>query len=244
MSAEETVLNLFETYWFEQRAFAPKTAPFFPQEKSQESAAAVEPNLNRITTLMRKSYSDHNLGSELDLASSPSPTSVLGPHLQTILSGKEVESFDESSAPELEHIKIGETKLDPKSDKVRERRRGRRKSGASRSLSELEVEELKGFMDLGFVFSDEDKDSRLVSIIPGLQRLGKESESVIGGFDETTASASVSRPYLSEAWDRMEEEERLVKNPLMDWRIPAFDNEMELKDHLKFWAHSVASTVR
>ncbi|KAG6400542.1 hypothetical protein SASPL_137382 [Salvia splendens] len=44
------------------------------------------------------------------------------------------------------------------------------RGGASKSLTELEVEELKGFMDLGFVFSDKDRDSnsRLASIIPGL----------------------------------------------------------------------------
>ncbi|KAG6433037.1 hypothetical protein SASPL_104642 [Salvia splendens] len=82
------------------------------------------------------------------------------------------------------------------------------RGGASKNLTELEVEELKGFMDLRFVFSDEDRDSnsRLASIIPGLMRKGGET--------------TPSRP------------------------IPAFGNEMELKDHLRFWAHSVASTVR
>ncbi|KAG6418645.1 hypothetical protein SASPL_120849 [Salvia splendens] len=106
------------------------------------------------------------------------------------------------------------------------------RSGASKSLTELEVEELKGFIDLRFVFSDEDRDSnsRLASIIPGL--MGKRGS-------ETTPS----RPYLSEAWERMEEEERR-RNLVMECRILAFGNEMELKDHLRFWAHSVASTVR
>ncbi|KAL1560596.1 hypothetical protein AAHA92_10788 [Salvia divinorum] len=237
MSAEETFLNLFDTYWFEQRPFAPseKAAAPFPKVGAQESAAAaVEPKLNKITTLMRKSHSDHHLSSKDTSSepSSPSPKSVLGPHLQTILSGKEVESFDETSAPQ-EFNKINTAGENEKIvDKVRRRRK--RRGGASKSLSELEVEELKGFMDLGFVFSDEDKDSRLVSIIPGL--MVREGE----GMSETKAS----RPYLSEAWERMEEEERVVKNPMMGWRIPAFGNEMELKDHLRFWAHSVASTVR
>ncbi|MCL7043829.1 hypothetical protein MKW94_016938 [Papaver nudicaule] len=40
-----------------------------------------------------------------------------------------------------------------------------------KSLSDLEFEELKGFMDLGFVFSEEDRNS---SLIPGLQRLGNK----------------------------------------------------------------------
>lgn len=255
MSAEETVLNLFDTNWFEQRAFtskpslsAPQNAPFL-----QETAVVDQdhkPKLNRITTLMRKSYSDQFLNSKD--CSSESPKSVLGPHLQTILSGKEVESFEDStdSLPSEDKVSIDTDKIchekeDPKlglcSKPERRTRRRRRKSG-SRSLSELEFEELKGFMDLGFVFSDEDKDSRLVSIIPGLQRLGKnvqESDIKNGLIEET----SVARPYLSEAWDRVEDEEK-VKNPLMEWRIPAFGNETEFKHHLKFWAHTVASTVR
>ncbi|KAH6785466.1 hypothetical protein C2S51_037921 [Perilla frutescens var. frutescens] len=263
MSAEETILNLFDKNWFEKKVFTSKPSLSTPQntrflqEKDEETAADddhKQPKLNRITTLMRKSYSDQFLSSKD--CSSESPNSVLGPHLQTILSGKEVESFEDSS-PKEEKVSI-DIEVDVDSDKnihdtedpklglcskpERRRTRRRRRKSGTRSLSELEFEELKGFMDLGFVFSDEDKDSRLVSIIPGLQRLGKnvqESDINVNGFDET----SVSRPYLSEAWDRVEDEDR-VKNPLMEWRIPAFGNEMELKHHLKFWAHSVASTVR
>ncbi|KAM1105151.1 hypothetical protein ACFX13_013746 [Malus domestica] len=44
-------------------------------------------------------------------------------------------------------------------------RRRRKKKSESKSLTDLQFEELKGFMDLGFVFSEEDKDSNLVSII-------------------------------------------------------------------------------
>ncbi|KAL0354023.1 UNVERIFIED_CONTAM: hypothetical protein Sangu_0983600 [Sesamum angustifolium] len=118
-----------------------------------------------------------------------------------------------------------------------------RRSG-SRSLSELEFEELKGFMDLGFVFSDEDRDSRLVSVIPGLQRLGKNvQEESVNGCGEASSTA-VSRPYLSEAWECLKDEKRVKNYRLIDWRIPAFGNETELKDHLRFWAHTVSSTVR
>lgn len=266
MSAEETVLSLFDTWWFEQRVFSlsePEIRPPPPSLQGGDRDSG-EPKLNRIATLMRKSHSDNNLLSSKDF-SSESPNSVLGPHLQTILSGKEVESFDDesrSSSPVKEKVNSGEvnavggckilTKPELSSKAAaaaaemdrdgRRRRRVRRRKSESKSLSELEFQEVKGFMDLGFVFSDEDKDSRLVSILPGLQRLGRNVEGSEGvdGFEETT---SVSRPYLSEAWDFGGEEER-VKNPLMDWRIPSFGNEMELKDHLKFWAHTVASTVR
>ncbi|KAL5078496.1 hypothetical protein RYX36_006917, partial [Vicia faba] len=68
----------------------------------------------------------------------------------------------------------------------------------SKSLSDLEFEELKGFMDLGFVFSEEDKDSNLVSIIPGLQRFGKKDEEQ---EEDVCDESMIQRPYLSEDWE-------------------------------------------
>ncbi|KAL8461089.1 hypothetical protein ACS0TY_032533 [Phlomoides rotata] len=241
MSEEETlILNLFESFWFEHGVFTskppfstPKSSPVF---QDQEPVTDDKPKLNRDQTLMRKSYSDQFLSSKDSPTSdtdTPSPKSVLGPQLQTILSGKEVESFDGSSPKLLDDIGI--TDICPKTEDLKpdrkRKRRVRRRSTGSRSMSELEIQELKGFMDLGFVFSDEDKDSRLVSIIPGLQRFGKNVQ-------DSDKSSSVSRPYLSEAWDCLGDEIR------MDLRIPSFGNEMELKDHLRCWAHNVASTVR
>lgn len=93
-------------------------------------------------------------------------------------------------------------------------------------------------MDLGFEFSEEDVNSSLVEIIPGLQKLGKKEEE-----EKTPNKAPRARPYLSEAWEAMEKEER-KKNQLMNWRIPAMNNEVNMKDSLKWWAHTVASTVR
>ncbi|KAF9590953.1 hypothetical protein IFM89_000498 [Coptis chinensis] len=46
-----------------------------------------------------------------------------------------------------------------------------RKAMSCRSLFELEYEEVKGFMDLGFTFKKEQLSSRMMSVIPGLQRL-------------------------------------------------------------------------
>ncbi|KAL0399694.1 UNVERIFIED_CONTAM: hypothetical protein Sradi_2312700 [Sesamum radiatum] len=251
MSAEETVLlNLFDSYWFEYGVFTAK-----PSSSTPKTAPVVGQNLNRVTTLMRKSHSDQFLSSR-DCSSDSSPTSVLGPQLQTILSGKEVQSFQDSSSPpppsrKQELMSIDTASVDSSRSYTVRRVSRRNHSGSkkirrsgSRSLSELEFEEVKGFMDLGFVFSDEDRDSRLVSIIPGLQRLGKNvQEESVKGCGEASSTA-VSRPYLSEAWECLEEEKRVKNNGLNDWRIPAFGNERELKDHLRFWAHTVASTVR
>lgn len=182
-----------------------------------------------------------------------SPSSVLSLNsakLQTIFSGKEVKDFPEqvenistSTEKEAEEVVIKK--------KVNKRRR-RKVRNSSKSLSDLEFEELKGFMDLGFVFTEEEcRDSKLVSIIPGLQRLsGKKQSNISSGqtkeedddHDQGHGSL-ISRPYLSEAWDVLDSQ-RKKKSPLMNWKIPVSGSEIDMKDQLKFWAHSVASTVR
>ncbi|CAN1230155.1 hypothetical protein LINGRAPRIM_LOCUS1439 [Linum grandiflorum] len=144
-------------------------------------------------------------------AFNPSPASILTPHLTTILSGKEfsTEKLEESndSTP---------TPLPPQ----RQQRKVERRIRGSKSLTDLECEELKGFMDLGFVFSEKDKDSRLVSILPGLQKLGKTEE------EEEKGRKKIVK-----------------KKPLMNLRV-SIGSDVELKDSLRMWAHSVASTVR
>lgn len=152
--------------------------------------------------------------------------------LETILSGKVTEFSGNVE------WKPAKKKLEGGNENKRRKTRGK---GLSKSLSDLEFEELKGFMDLGFVFSEEDKnDSNLASIIPGLQRLGQKTGE---NEEETGIENGISRPYLSEAWESVEEENE--KRILMKWRVPALGaTEMDMKDHLKFWAHTVASTVR
>ncbi|KAI5661919.1 hypothetical protein M9H77_21242 [Catharanthus roseus] len=243
MSSEELVLKLFEFFWFEHGIFSRASPPLtagvsavVDVDEEIERPATAAAKLSRTPTLIVRSLSDQALSSKNQESSydCSSPNSVLAmPKLQPILSGKEIGEFSE---------------VTEENDR-RQRRRRRRRRDMSRSLSELEYEEVKGFMDLGFVFSDEDKESRLVSIIPGLQRLGKKEEQNCAGdeleikkdvFDD---ECIISRPYLSEAWEFLENK-KSYENPLRNWRIPAFGNEMELKHHLKFWAHTVASTVK
>ncbi|XP_022142329.1 uncharacterized protein LOC111012470 [Momordica charantia] len=116
------------------------------------------------------------------------------------------------------------------------------------SLSELEYEEVKGFGDLGFVFSEEDRNSSLGLVIPGLHRLGnlEELEKEEGEKKILDESSKISRPYLSEAWevlglDRRREE---IKPLLRNWKLPTYRNEADMKENLRWWAHTVASTVR
>lgn len=133
-------------------------------------------------------------------------------------------------------------------------------------MSELEFEEVKGLQDLGFTFSEDDVDAELASIVPGLRRRRSDEDDAreapaaaaasaeeeaassrrIGSAPAGTSSSFSSaprRPYLSEAWDDEEEEMRRM---LRNWRIPpAGDGDgADLKEHLRLWAHTVASAVR
>ncbi|KAJ1426148.1 hypothetical protein SESBI_10534 [Sesbania bispinosa] len=233
----EAVLKLFDSFWLELNVL---------KENSNSSTSSVEnidyeikesselPKLTRIRTNHTRSMSDQSMTSSFN-HNSHSPDSVLLPSkLQTILSGKEATDSEAETPAEVKHE---DEVLLPKQKNITSS--GRRKR-ESKSLSDLEFEELKGFMDLGFVFSEEDKNSSLASIIPGLQRLGKKEEEAEeeDGYDESV----VPRPYLSEAWEV--HDRRKKENPLMNWRVPALNNETDMKDSLRLWAHTVASTVR
>lgn len=121
---------------------------------------------------------------------------------------------------------------------IREEVLAKRKKRGSKSLSDLELEELKGIFDLGFWFLDGEVDSRLVSIVPGLQRLKKGGEEE---EEEASEKSTVCRPYLSEAWSVDEREDY----PSMKyWRAPVVCNGEDMKNRLRSWAQAVASTVR
>ncbi|KAK6141253.1 hypothetical protein DH2020_025008 [Rehmannia glutinosa] len=136
---------------------------------------------------------------------------IIKPKLEKILSGKEV-----------------------KAEYCNRAKKNKRELGLRRSLSALEFEEVKGFMDLGFVFTEEDKTSSLVSIIPGLQKRREMSD--------VEEKHEISRPYLSEAWGVLNKRRG---SSMMNWTtIPSVNNEINMKDHLRIWAQTVASNVR
>ncbi|XP_042007482.1 uncharacterized protein LOC121756086 [Salvia splendens] len=222
----ETVLNLFDSRWFHlgiigtppETSISPPPPPFphlqIPQNHPNQKVSRQILSLARSKSDELSSFATRN----------PSPDSVLKtPHLQTIFSDREF-----SISSEIPKIPLAKKSAVD----------GRRKKRLSKSMSELEFEEVKGFIDIGFVFSEADKgDSALVEIIPGLQKLGQKIESRDRKIEE--ASRMRAKPYLSEAWEFYEEER------LMKWRVPSSaTSEMEIKDNLKSWAHTVASAVR
>ena len=245
MEAEQ-VLKLYDSCWFELEIFK-KQQPFSSNssisEPKQDQNLEQKPEMLPVSTRHNRSMSDQLNANTSFTSGSLSPES---PKLLPILSGKEITEFESAKQS------IDQSKEPPKKKVINgeRRRRGRRKGGESKSLSDLEFEELKGFMDLGFVFSEEDRDSSLASIIPGLQRLGKkekdeeekEEEEEEEGVDSN--GCGISRPYLSEAWEAFDMMRKKEINPLMNWRIPALSNEVDMKDNLRWWAHTVASTVR
>ncbi|KAM1213389.1 hypothetical protein PS2_004813 [Malus domestica] len=237
MEADE-VMDLYDSFWFEFPIFKKQPVSSNPSNFEEHPDHEIEenpekpskPEFLRIPTRHTRSMSDELSSNTSFNLSTLSPDTVLHrPKLSTILSGKE--------AREIGNPKQIYSEEEPQK-KVERRRRRRKKKSESKSLTDLQFEELKGFMDLGFVFSEEDKDSNLVSIIPGLQRLGEKDDSREERFDES----AISRPYLSEAWEVREKRKR--EKPLMNWRFPALENEIDMKDNLKWWAHTVASAVR
>lgn len=168
--------------------------------------------------------------------------------LETILSGKDGLVVVAPQPQPLPERRRPEARRPAETGRRRRRRRGR-------SMSELEFEEVKGLQDLGFTFSEADVDAELASIVPGLRR--KRSEEENGRATASAPAAAPSsgrgpeavgdsmaaprRPYLSEAWDDEEEE---VRRALRNWRIPPAGDGDDLKEHLRMWAHTVASAAR
>lgn len=254
----ETVLNLLDSYWYGLDFFKRKPSSSsrrssfesnpVPKFSEKPSSSLEIPSLPTIHTKSPSPKVEKIVPISQQRSDSASPNSVLlSPKLQTIFSGKESKEFEDSRVAEKEfHETPTDTKTSPLKDTIGMRRK---KKGLSKSLSDLEFQELKGFMDLGFVFSEEDKDSILGSIIPGLQRLGKKADANNVDFvddDDKQGNKSerlaVSRPYLSESWEVMEKKRR--EDSVLNWKVPDSHNDNDMKGYLKFWAHTVASACR
>lgn len=230
MDAEE-VLKLFDSCWFQLEIFKLQPSPWSCQANADQEILEEpsKPVISGSQTMHSRSMSDQLSSLTSFNPGSFSPDTVLVPKLQTILSEKEITEGDEDSTG----TKSGRAL--PKRAALAGGRR--RKKGVSKSLSELEFDEVKGFMDLGFVFSEEDKDSILAEVIPGLHRLGMKD----GEDDNKINESTVVRPYLSEAWKVSDRKKK--GDSLMNWRIPALSSEIDMKDNLRSWAHKVASSV-
>ncbi|KAI4371782.1 hypothetical protein MLD38_010091 [Melastoma candidum] len=236
MEAEE-FMALLDRCWFEADIFH----ACYPQERLNSAESVRHGSLlvlSQDQKVLVRSMSDQ-LASQGSFSPSglASPDSVLlsrrgGGRLSKLKLGRE-QSIEEEGGGE---------------GVAKERRRlVKRKGTVSKSLSELEFEEVKGFMDLGFVFSEEDKDSRLAEIIPGLHRLGTSVAEEEGEVERQGRDmAVVPRPYLSESWEWWEQQRKDGERGqvLAQWEVPVSGDESDIKRNLRMWAHNVASTVR
>lgn len=229
MEEAEQVLKLFDSFWFGRGIFMLKDRKF-PAENIHKEAANIQ---------YTRSFSDRYLGHkaidrliESDPEDLQRSSSLIKPQLQKILSGKEINEFFELVAHQ-ERVENEE--------KQRKKKKYMEKT-MKRSLSALEFEEVKGFMDLGFIFTEEDKTSSLASIIPGLKKWGSSSVVMAddNNIEQKQERVEVSRPYLSEAWNQY----YMNKGNNNNWKIPYVHNENKMKNHLRAWAHTVASAVR
>jgi len=88
-----------------------------------------------------------------------------------------------------------------------------------KSKMDPEFEEIKGFMDLGFEFRNDQFTPRLLMLLPGLNRsIDHENSTRIVGFEEA---------------------------PFQNWELPNPNaGGVDMKEYLKLWARSVASTLK
>ncbi|PIM97219.1 hypothetical protein CDL12_30313 [Handroanthus impetiginosus] len=120
-----------------------------------------------------------------------------------------------------------------------------------KSLLELELEEVKGFTDLGFIFRKENLSKRMMRLIPGLRRLDSHNKNqekeALARFEINSSNGEIEdkekkgtiRPYLSEAWVV-----RRPDSPLINLKIPRVSTAEDMKKHLKYWARTVASAIQ
>uniref|UniRef100_A0A0D9WR38 DUF1685 domain-containing protein n=1 Tax=Leersia perrieri TaxID=77586 RepID=A0A0D9WR38_9ORYZ len=259
MAAVEDVLALYDACWFDRLVLlspsvlsAAAVAPDSPPAQREEER---QPEMKRSPSGMLRHRRTRSDDAATAFESALEPLRIPNNHhhrarLETILSGKDGLTAAPQPLPERRRP-------------AARRPGGRRRQRRGRSMSELEFEEVKGLQDLGFTFSEDNVDAELASIVPGLRRRRSEEDdagkapavgAAVAGEEEEqeagrrragsapAASSAPRRPYLSEAWDDEEEE---VRRMLRNWRIPAAGGDGgDLKEHLRLWAHTVASAVR
>ncbi|KAI9071115.1 hypothetical protein K1719_041163 [Acacia pycnantha] len=212
------ILELYDSFWFERSIIRGTKHSSSPPTNTDQPKIKDEPSDLKSLTIPAKDFKSI-IDNSLKHDESFSPNSVLPNYSSHPFSTKK--DVAEDSNPII----------------IPKRKRSSRKIRKRKSVAELEMEEVEGFMDVGFVFTEEDRHSSLASIIPGLKRMWKEDEDY--EFDDS----EIQRPYLSETWDIFEWKKE-VEKPL-NWKIPEdMRNEVKMKVNMKLWAQTVASLVR
>ncbi|XP_010264742.1 PREDICTED: uncharacterized protein LOC104602661 [Nelumbo nucifera] len=207
--------------------------------------------------------------SEEEISSISCPVPLQG---ESSNNDSETNVYTKEKPTRLNFLDISKPRSHSSSPSTKKRRKHQRYTGGDpsrriqktmscKSLWELEYEEVKGFMDLGFRFDKMYLSPRMMSVIPGLQRLGqyqddddddaeeqedrcdmktgKEEDKDEEVEEEKQEERVVIRPYLSEAW--------LIKrpdSPLLNLRIPRASATADMKKHLRSWARTIAYVIQ
>lgn len=108
----------------------------------------------------------------------------------------------------------------------------------AKSLTDEDLDELKGCFDLGFGFSY-DEIPELCNTLPALELCYSMSQKFL---DEQQKSPEVSSPLAAEP---MNETASPPPAPIANWKISSpGDHPEAVKARLKYWAQAVACTVR
>lgn len=213
-SSPQDVLQAMDILWFNQNNL--KKMPISISEAPPPPSAAVSEENSTESDMASTANSTHQFKSEADTDTKKQRERLLTPTLDIIGRSKSELQPSTSMSPIFNS--------QPQSRKHPRRRLEKMRS--SKSFSELELEELEGFKDLGFIFNEEQLSPEIKSMLPGLQMLGEKQV--------------VTRPYLSEAW--------LINkpdSPLLNLRMPPItaSSGADMRKHLRFWAKTVACAV-
>ncbi|CAM6011950.1 unnamed protein product [Sphagnum balticum] len=115
----------------------------------------------------------------------------------------------------------------------------------TRSLTDEDMDELRGCIDLGFGFSNDEEDLELCNTLPALElcyAITRQYNDVTG----RSSSSPISTSGSSSSLDRCSSGSSLQSFPLeSSWRISSpGDHPSQVKTRLRHWAQAVACTVR
>ncbi|CAI9098050.1 OLC1v1034610C1 [Oldenlandia corymbosa var. corymbosa] len=257
------IVGFMDQLWFQQIIFFPIN---LQQESSSSSSMAA--SISEEEQLLSNTSSAHTSDTQLTSEENSSLISSIQDDDECNQYDSDDEKEEEETQPKRTLNRSGSGNVGcrhssnspsggrkRRSDMYPVSRRRLSKTMSCKSLCELELEEVKGFMDLGFTFDKQHLDKRMMSVLPGLQRLDLgdpetrnssheiEEEEVLNEEEDEEVNKRgnrvIKRPYLSEAW--------LVKrpdSPLLNLRVPRESTADDMKKHLKYWAKTVASAIQ
>ncbi|WCJ41393.1 hypothetical protein M5689_022264 [Euphorbia peplus] len=104
----------------------------------------------------------------------------------------------------------------------------------TKSLTDDDLDELKGCLDLGFGFSY-DEIPELCNTLPALELCYSMSQKFLDDQERSSSGSPMAEPASAAA----------TSSPIANWKISSpGDHPEDVKARLKYWAQAVACTVR